>query len=187
MAYKKLGVLSIMIIALLSLPLYLIYQKLTAPLPPTFTIAVIPQEKIDPDLQINLVFSHFPQNGKTERKSYTLLHNGVIYPTNRTQDYPIFEIFIHKGDQFAYIGQENIFFAPDRSHPRAKFDRYAKLSFSPEVINNQIPTLFQQFHDGIERLNSESLLDLSSYYRYPKYPTDNEATLSDFTEVHHDF
>lgn len=184
MSTKKWGIVGIILVATISLMLFLVYKKMTAPLLPTFTFEVISQDKIDPDLQINLVFSHFPNNGKIHRQSYTLLHKGVIYPTNRIQDFPMFEVFISKGDQFAYIGQENILFAPDRSHPRARFDRHANLSFAPEILNNQIKTVFQQFHDGKEMLNSESVIDLSPTYDYPRYLYDNEAKLSDFTDFH---
>lgn len=184
MTSKKWGIFGVILIAIIALMLFIFYKKVTAPLLPTFTFDVISQEKTDPNLQINLVFSHFPNNGEIHRQSYTLLHEGIIYPTNRVQDFPIVEVFIRSGDQFAYIGQENIFFAPDRSHPRARFDRHAKLSFSPEAIDNQIKTIFQQFHDGKEMLNSESTIDLSLTYDYPRYLYDNEAKLSDFTDFH---
>lgn len=185
MTIKKWGISALLLIGILSLALFLIYKKVTAPLLPNFTIEIVDQEAIDSDLQINLVLSNFAVNGEIYRQSYTLLYEGVIYPTDRLQDFPIWEVFIRYGDQFAYVGQENIFFAPDRSHPRARFDRYAKLAFSSQIINHQIKTIFQQFHNGEEKLYSESVIDLSSTYDYPRYPYDNEAILSDFTKVHH--
>lgn len=157
--------------------------RITMQKEPTLSFSTLAHQDIDPEIQINIrLINNTKEKGSSKNKLITLLKDGVFYPLNNTKDFSMYEIFIKRNHQFAYIAGENIYFSEDNSSIRANSDRKGIIFINPTIADDSITLEYHQYYEEKQTQYSKRL-KLSDSYKYNSRMFNQQTTLDDFDQV----
>lgn len=149
----------------------------------TLNFAILPNKEKDAEMQINIrLINNMRDKKSNKNKLMTLFKDGIFYPLDNKQDFPMYELFIKKNNQFTYIASENIYFSEDDSSIRAKSGRKGIVFISPNIEKDTVFLEYHQYH-GNNHTQYSKRFKLSDSYKYNSRFFDEQTSLDDFSQV----